>query len=138
VNVSVNNREGRLKVKYWHKDPHCYWCARKTQIYFPPNGVSVPSDMATIDHLTSRNMGRHGFRGKTVLSCENCNRARGEMEVAALGGKLDKGRLAKFVVLCAANPNNDEALREWLSYLQEANDRARSRIGRRQQGFVSP
>lgn len=74
------------------KDPHCYWCHREVRACWI-GGIDQPKpppDMATLDHLNSRNQHRNGrpqlrtadgeYATASVLACFECNQARGTAE----------------------------------------------------------
>lgn len=53
------------------KNPHCFWCGILTYELAPfPNGVQMPWDRATIDHLGKRS---DPFPQPVVLACNECN-----------------------------------------------------------------
>jgi hypothetical protein len=94
------------RARMWHKDPHCYWCRKRTRLVNPENGVNPP-DMATIDHLYSRldenrQKANHGiikrdYKGRQiivrhVLACFTCNQERGRLECKL--SKLNEQRAA--------------------------------------------
>jgi hypothetical protein len=80
------SRPGRLWTLY-RRHPYCWWCGirvRKTPVR---RGRRPPADLATLDHLNTRNMYPDG-RPKTtrsqpattVLACWQCNQERGAAE----------------------------------------------------------
>lgn len=77
--MTTQKRKAR-RLKLWTENPHCHWCGKLTVIT-----IKRRPDQATLDHLKHRlDPDRREFNRTslfcTVLSCLQCNSARGERD----------------------------------------------------------
>ena len=71
------SRSKQIKERLVEEYGKCYWCKIQVKIYPHENGMSLPDDTATLDHLKSKNAGREkGENTPKVLSCRKCNQQR--------------------------------------------------------------
>lgn len=90
--MSAKNIARRREI-LWHRDPHCHWCGRLTQLLSGKEGERMrrifPDDMATVDHLDTKLSGRRspggGHEERTVLACRVCNEKRAADEERNVG-----------------------------------------------------
>jgi hypothetical protein len=75
------NDQRKRKLNLWKKDPHCVWCGEKTILHTHRQRKKLPWNMATVDHIITRNIPLRGkVKGRTVLSCNRCNFLRNRIE----------------------------------------------------------
>ena len=78
------SQRARRRNKLWERDPHCRFCGVETVL---PENVPegpIPDNMATIEHLDSRNnpdRGKFCGQERTTLACFKCNNDRNKEEV---------------------------------------------------------
>ena len=77
--MSTNKNSKRRRLRNLLKsNPHCFWCNCLVILGDRNKGRDAPSNMATLDHIISRN-NKHfkkGQRNFLVLSCSECNQKR--------------------------------------------------------------
>lgn len=54
----------------------CYFCEKSVKLYEPIDGLPIPNDAATIDHLYPRPERKRYELTLKVLACNRCNRER--------------------------------------------------------------
>jgi hypothetical protein len=82
------NGNRKRKLNLWNKDPHCYWCGKLTILHTHKQRKRNPPNMATVDHIFTRNDPRRGkIKGRTVLACNQCNNERNRREERQLRRK---------------------------------------------------
>lgn len=74
----------------YKRHPYCWWCGIRVRKFPLEDGQPQPPDMATVDHLNTRNMypdgrpnprpGRVATPEATVLSSRQCNQERATAE----------------------------------------------------------
>lgn len=75
-----------LRFRLWIKNPHCYWCGKKT-ILPPPgrirNHSQYPDNETSIEHLNNRldenrKSPNNTYEQRIVIACRECNWVRGK------------------------------------------------------------
>lgn len=79
------NRHKEVKQKLVDDYGKCVWCKTPVVIYphkLYAKGEKAPPDLATLDHLKSKNTGRKvGENTPKVLACSKCNEQRAQREI---------------------------------------------------------
>lgn len=94
----MSNRSKSLKNNCLEIQGHkCYWCGREIFIYEGwDRSMPLPKDYSTVDHIFTMKDPRRAWykKNKTpspfVLSCRECNEARGSMLVESMEDRHHK------------------------------------------------
>ena len=86
--MTKGNNKRRFRL--WQRDPHCFYCGAMTVLYNPKRGEIMSYNVATVEHLRSRNHPdrlepNDGNTERTVLACNKCNNERNRQEELVLG-----------------------------------------------------
>lgn len=85
------NSQVKRRKKLFLEDPHCHWCGQEVVEITATYGMSLPPNMATLDHLHDR---IEHVKGRpvmplgtsvTVLACRSCNEKRAAERIRLLG-----------------------------------------------------
>lgn len=57
----------------------CYHCGKPVKDYPQQDGINIPHDAATIDHLAPRQQRRRYEKVEKVLACFGCNQKRNDL-----------------------------------------------------------
>ena len=84
------------KQEIYDKNPHCFWCGIKMNFHSHINGVPIPDDAVTVDHLYPLSdlrrqwYKKHHIPSPIILSCYKCNHKRDDLIVEDQLKKLNK------------------------------------------------
>jgi len=76
----AGNTDYRINLKIRHKKKCCF-CGRKVFIYNNRGEHFQADDMATVEHLFSKNDIRRKIKNYKILSCYKCNNKRNNEEL---------------------------------------------------------
>src|ERR1700722_2505309 len=77
------NKTAHIRKRLFNLNPRCHWCGKLT-IFVEGNGICLPDNAATVDHIVSRLMAtskaHHRSAANIVLACYKCNTNRADEE----------------------------------------------------------